>query len=194
MSAREHYDGKSLPLLNVERDALGDTEVFRTVVAEGLEPARVGPQAPVVVDRHLRPPPAFTMSVTRGSVPMGYAPSGGADRRPILRQSQAAGEDGVVLPTRGKSYNRLPLIASAWMWPSPRRYPTSASMLSVEVSGKAMAAPTGDAPLEPRATYGVTSTAFASCACARATGNARTMSVTASVRDLTTCMSNSHGN
>ncbi len=43
--------------------------------------------------------------------------------------------------------------------PSPRRHPTSASMLKCEVTGKLMAVPTGDDPLEPSVTNGMTSMA-----------------------------------
>jgi len=71
---------------------------------------------------------------------------------------------GVDWPMRGREYNRLALVLSAWMSPSPRRQATSVSTLSVDVTGNVTAVPTGDAPAEPSATYGVTSTVLASCA------------------------------
>ena len=74
------------------------------------------------------------------------------------------------------------LELSAWMRPSPRRYATSVSTLSVDVTGNVTAAPTGDAAADPSATYGVTSTVFTSCA---PTGNAsRANATSAKTADL----------
>src|SRR5262245_39689789 len=77
---------------------------------------------------------------------------------------------------RGSEYNRLMFVLSAFRSPV-RRYATSVSRLNVDVIGKVTAAPTGDAPPEPMPTYGVTSTALASCAATGMAPNASAMKV-----------------
>jgi hypothetical protein len=94
---------------------------------------------------------------------------------------------GVVRPIRGRKYSTLTLELSAFKWPSARRYPTSVSMLNVELTGKEMTAPIGVELRESSETKGVTSIAGgvgwsgagatgASCACAgdAASANAHT--------------------
>src|SRR5215204_4392535 len=93
---------------------------------------------------------------------------------------------GVDWPTRGRNHKRLVFVPSAWMRPSPRRYVTSVSTLSVDVTGNVTATPMGETPADPSATYGVTSTGFASCAPA---GNAARVNATnATTVDLLTRM------
>src|SRR4030095_16244209 len=89
---------------------------------------------------------------------------------------------GVALPTRGRKYMRLMLVLIAWMSPSARRCATSVSTLSLDVTGNVTAAPTGDAPADPKPTYGVTSTGLTSWAPA---GNApRANATSAKTADL----------
>src|SRR4029079_9729551 len=121
-----------------------------------------------------RPPPAFTVGATRDWVPLG-GPSEANTGAPYCASPTRAPTYALDWPTRGRNHKRLAFELSALMWPSPRRYATSVSTLSVDVTGNVTAVPKGDAPADPSPTYGVTSTVFASCA---PTGTAASVNAT----------------
>src|SRR5687767_9419706 len=110
----------------------------------------------------------------RDCVPIG-GPSEEKTGTPYCDSPTPAATYGADWPTRGRNHKRLVLVLSAWMRPSPRRYATSVSTPSVDVTGNVTMVPIGDAAAEPSATYGVTSTFVASCAPA---GSAASVSAT----------------
>ena len=170
-----------LPFADIEGDALSHAKLLRSVTAKGLEPPGISSQIQLFIHRHLQ---AAASVHCHGHVRLGADRTtvGGENGRPVLRQPNSRGDIRCRLADARKEHKRLALELSAWMRPSPRRYATSVSTLSVDVTGNVTVAPTGDAPAEPSATYGVTSTAFASCAAA---GNApRVNATSAKTADL----------
>src|SRR4051812_39833381 len=79
-----------------------------------------------------RPPPAFTVIARRGWVPIG-GPLEEKMGAPYCESPTPAATYGVDSPTRGRNRKRLVFVLSAWIRPSPRRYATSVSTLSVDV-------------------------------------------------------------
>ena len=76
-----------------------------------------------------RPPPAFSVRPMRDCVPIPLEEKTGA---PYCESPTPAAATGVDWPTRGREYKRMALKLSALMLPSPRRYATSVSTLSVD--------------------------------------------------------------
>ena len=133
-----------LPFADIEGDALSHAKLLRSLRPKDLNHRASVRKSNFSFIGIFRPPPAFTVMATRGSVPIG-GPSEEKTGAPYCDSPTPPATYGVDWPTRGRKYKRLVLELSAWMRPSPRRYATSVSTLSVDVTGNVTAAPTGDA-------------------------------------------------